>query len=412
MPLETDPLIPKTAPVLRPPQAMRAGTRPLLLERALLGYILVVIALLTLSPFRFAWPVSWEISWWGDRYDAPANFLLFLPVGYFFRLAMPRALPRPVWYALLFGGALSLTIETLQMFLPVRLTSLFDLLSNAGGSAAGAALCNAARRHLDRELPSVLTFEHPLLQVLYLTLPLMWLSSVALQGDTQRVWLLAPLGVAGAAIVSGLWRDRFADAIALSRPMLALAVLAWFLFGAVAGLHAAPHIVAQCAALVVAATLAQLYLPRPAPAREHRVEHRVLAAVWPCYIVYLFMLVLLPHAESVGTFTLTFTYPEQGFNRGMTLRIAEQLAALTLFGYLFAESCGRSRAGPRARGLRNMLAGIACALLLELVHGFLPGDSASVARWLLGSAAAAFGAMLYAQRLDIIVLIRSGARRY
>ncbi len=397
---------PITAAELQPPQPFRLRDRPMLIERAMLVYILVVIALLTLSPFRFEWPSQWRISGWSDLRDAPANFLLFLPVGYFFRLAMPPTLPRGALFALMFGGALSASIETLQLFLPDRLTSVFDLLGNSTGCAAGAILCNAARRHLDRVLPAVLTLEHPLLELVYLTLPLMWLSSVGVH-DESRVWLLAPLGLAGATTLCGLWRYRLAGADSLPRPLLAMAVLAWFLFGAVIGINAAPHVVAPCAVLIFATAIVHLYLPRLAPVREARNEYRVLALVWPCYAIYLLMLVLWPLPPTVEPFTLTFGYPELNFHRDLTLRVAEQLGALTLFGYLYAESCGRSRLQPRARQLRNLLAGVVCALVLEAIHGYLPGDRASVARWLIGCAAAAFGTLLYVARLNVILLFRS-----
>lgn len=389
---------------------MRGSDHTPVIERALLGYTVVVVALLTLSPFRFAWPETWEISWWSDRGDAPANFLLFLPVGYFFRLALPRRYPRAILSAWLFGTGISVIFETVQWFLPSRVTSLFDVLGNGLGGAAGAILCNAVRRRLDRTLPAVLTLEHPLLNLVYLTLPLMWLAGVGIEATPARVWLLAPLGAVGALTLTGLWRYRLAGA-AIPRPALAFAVLGWFLFGAVAALPLAPHIVAQSAAAVFALTFMLLYVRGPVWRPRDRFEHKVLATLWPWYIAYLLMLVLWPHTGPFMAFDFALGYPEYGFDRAFTIRIAEQMGALTLFGYLLAESCGRSEDAHRTQVVRNIAISAACALILEILHGFLAGDRASIARWLLGTMAAGFGVMLYMAQLNVVVVLRGDLPR-
>ena len=381
---------------------------PRVIERALLGYVLVVIAVLTLSPFRFAWPMHWRIDWWNDIGDMPNNLLLFLPVGYFFRLTLPRSQAWATGLALLFGATVSTLIETAQLFLPARGSSIADIVSNTSGAAVGAVLCAAVRRRFDRTLPSVLTLEHPLLNLVYLTLPLMWLTGIGVERDPARVWLLAPLGAMGALTLSGLWRYRFSAAAHLPRPALAVAVLGWFLFGAVTGLRFAPLVVAQCAAGIFLLTLLRLFVQRgPRPA-ERRFEHLVLLTVWPCYLAYLAMLVLWPHHAAFEPFDLAFGYPERSFDREYTLRIAEQLGALTLLGYLLAETFGRSTRSSRALLACNVALGALCALLMEVGHGFLPFDRASVARWLLGTIGSAFGVTLYAAQMSVMQLLRGG----
>ena len=383
-------------------EPVRHGT----VERALLAYVLVVELLLTLSPFRFSWRTDWDISWLGDLSDAPANMLLFLPVGYFVRLALQRSHPHPVRNAVLWGALLSTCVEVLQLFLPDRLSSISDILSNAAGAGAGALLCGAMRRRFDRMLPAMLTLEHPLLNLVYLTVPLMWLTGVGVETEPARVWLLAPLGAMGALILSGLWRHRFAVAADIPRPALALAVLGWFLFGAVTGLNHGPLVVAQSAFVIFVLTLLRLYVGRPAGAFDRRFEHKVLTGVWPCFVVYLVMLVWWPPVTSLLPFDFAVGYPEMVFNRDSTLRIAEQLGALTVFGYLLAESRGRSALPTRLLQRRNMLWGVGCALLLELGHGFLPNDRASLWRWALGALGAGFGVTLYAAQLSVMQVLR------
>ena len=107
-------------------------------------------------------------------------------------------------------------------------------------------------------------------------------------------------------------------------------------------------------------------------------------------------------------FDFAFGYPEVIFERDFTLRIAEQLGALTLLGYLLAESFGRSFAPTRQLFLRNLLRCAMWALLLELAHGLVPGDRASSVRWLLGCASAGFGVLLYATQLSVLRMMLSG----
>lgn len=387
---------------------MSSSIRQGVVECALLGYVLMVVALLTLSPFRFEWPRAWEIAWWGDVGDAPANALLYLPVGYFLRLALPRATPRPVLCALLFGAVLGVATEALQLFLPDRVSSLSDAVGNALGSVAGAVLCRAVRRRFERTLPAVLALEHPLLNLVYLIVPLMWLTGVGVEAEPVRVWLLAPLGAIGAVTLTGLWRYRFKLAADLPRPALALAVLTWFLFGAVTGLAHAPLVVAQCALGIFTLTLALLYQTRPPSNPERRFERKILAGIWPLFFAYLVLLVWCPLPTPFAPFDFAFGYPELIFDRDSALRIAEQLGALTLLGYLMAESFGRNFVPARKLFLRNLLRCAIWALLLELAHGLMPGDRASFVRWVLGCVSAGFGVLLYATQLSVLRMILSG----
>ena len=63
------------------------GTR---LAIALLGYVALVIVLLTLNPFYFALPVRPRLSLRVVPSDVVANVLLFLPLGFLYRLTSGR----------------------------------------------------------------------------------------------------------------------------------------------------------------------------------------------------------------------------------------------------------------------------------------------------------------------------------
>jgi len=92
--------------------------------------------------FLFApWPPRWL------RYDVVTNFTAYVPFGLFVAWALRRQ-PAARGFALTLaaGVLLSFAMETLQTFLPTRVASVADLLSNAAGTACGAALSLALTR--------------------------------------------------------------------------------------------------------------------------------------------------------------------------------------------------------------------------------------------------------------------------
>lgn len=92
-----------------------------------------------LSAFLTApWPRYWTV------FDLLANVLAYLPLGFIW---VPTLLPqRGLWWAVtlatLLGVCLSLSLETLQNFLPSRVSSNLDLGCNSLGALLGA-LCGA-----------------------------------------------------------------------------------------------------------------------------------------------------------------------------------------------------------------------------------------------------------------------------
>lgn len=69
-----------------------------------------------------------------QRVEFTANVFMFIPVGMFFLLLFGRRL----WFvALLFGVALTCAIETIQRFLPDRVSDISDILANSAGTFIG-----------------------------------------------------------------------------------------------------------------------------------------------------------------------------------------------------------------------------------------------------------------------------------
>ena len=90
-----------------------------------------------ISPFAFLFaplPQYWT------RFDVGVNLLGYMPLGFLLALPGLRSARRlwPITAAVLSAAALSLLMETLQNYLPFRVSSNLDLALNAGGAWLGA----------------------------------------------------------------------------------------------------------------------------------------------------------------------------------------------------------------------------------------------------------------------------------
>ena len=134
------------------------------LNQILLGITLVAILLLTLYPYRweanpFVWLHPKEIKnyffvFQGLNFggysrccayltyvEPAANFILFLPFGFFLSAVMAKTWVPPlkcIFLVLVISSILSFSIEFLQVFLPDRSPTLADLLMNSIGGLLGS----------------------------------------------------------------------------------------------------------------------------------------------------------------------------------------------------------------------------------------------------------------------------------
>src|SRR4029453_4504732 len=135
----------------------------------LLGYMVLVTAVITLAPFRFARPAVLTLSWLAQPAGVVANVLLFLPLGFLFRISAPRAVghvrtvvaaclvsvtfeavqlfrPAPFRgpgaaghvHTVVAACLASVALEAVQRFLPGRFASPVDVMSNTLGAGLGS----------------------------------------------------------------------------------------------------------------------------------------------------------------------------------------------------------------------------------------------------------------------------------
>lgn len=85
----------------------------------------------------------WPRYWTG--FDVASNVMGYVPLGFLCALGVLRSQPkagvaRALGFAVLLGALLSLLMETLQSYLPMRVPSNVDLGLNAAGTLAGATV--------------------------------------------------------------------------------------------------------------------------------------------------------------------------------------------------------------------------------------------------------------------------------
>jgi glycopeptide antibiotics resistance protein len=381
-----------------------ASTAPSLLRFALFAYLLSMIVLITLLPFRFQWPMQVQILAWGSPFDVVTNISLFLPLGFCYRLVRPEQRDRWGVRTLGFGMLLSVGFEMAQLFLRGRYSSVMDVAANSLGAWGGSLLYNLITHRLHERLVGQLALELPLMQLFYLLVPLLWLNVLAAGRDGTRLWLTPLLGLCGSSILAALWQHRLRPAGVVSAPALALGVAWWFLLGVMPGIPVRPVFFGLCSLGVGLAVLCLVTMPGLAGAGERRFELLTLRRVGPLYVVYLILLMLWPWPWEPLPWRASLGFAEIADRPGVipTLRLLEDIAAFALLGYMIAELRGR-REEPWLQTWQWLLG---CGLIggggLELLRGFHPQHVASLAHLIVITIAALYGGMIYRLQLTTV----------
>jgi glycopeptide antibiotics resistance protein len=172
----------------------------------LLWYVIGLAALATLTPFNFVGHVH-GYTWATTRSDIALNLAFLFPVGFLLRLARAeRAWPLAL-DALGLGILVSCALELSQLFLPTRVTSPTDVLTNGLGAWAGGLAHARVGSYLDRRLQRQLSLHLPLANLLYLVVPLISLDAMATRSWHGCLPEL-PLTLFIAEIAAGLYKHR------------------------------------------------------------------------------------------------------------------------------------------------------------------------------------------------------------
>lgn len=377
--------------------ASRTGSR---LASAFLGYLVGVVILVTLVPFDFSTGIRHGMLWSGSWSDGIANVAMFLPLGFLFRLTHEARTDRWALRPLVWGLAFSAVIEVTQLFLPSRFSSPLDVLTNGLGAWGGAIAHDVIVRRirLTPALIGALALELPLMGLVYLLVPLLWLSGLAAAGEPARMGLSLLLGLIGAIVLGAIYRNRFAPAGAVSCSRFSTLAASWYLVGAIPGLVEHPLIVLATATVVGVATgLWSAGWAREDLRGDRRFEGETLLRLAPVLGLYLLCLAGWPpwavFAPWHGEAGLMGFWGSADTDR--ILRALEHLAAFTVLGYAVAEYRGRRELGFANSALVIAGWGTAASTLLEVVAAFHPGAGASLLRGGLAVGTALYGGGIY-----------------
>lgn len=375
------------------------------LGRAVLGYLGTVVAIITLSPFRFETRPAHGLSFLWTWSDLVLNVLMFVPLGFAYRLTRPRG-QAPEWARVaLLGLALSGAIELLQLFAPTRFTSPFDLATNTLGALAGAWAFEALSRRVRGEVAvQSLALELPLMGLVYLLIPLCWLVGFGSEGEWRRLLVLGPAIMTGAIL--GTVHAAYVRPHA-STWWLPVMSLGWALVSLVPGARGDVSIIVPGTILVLTVAYLQDLQTRRASAGaaapvNRRFELPTLRRVLPVFTVYLVLSALLPLDDIDGHWrgTLALALPDRLLTQTAVFRALEQVAAFTLVGYMGAEYHGRAPRETRHSLWRLIAWSATTSALLQVARGFQPATGASLSLFALTQVAAGFGHLLYALQRD------------
>jgi VanZ family protein len=386
------------------PLAVDTGAR---LGTALLVYMLSVTMIVTLLPFHFALPDRWQVTVGDDPYDAIVSVLLFVPLGFLFRLARPRERQGSMLLVIWNAALISIAIEAMQLFDVTRESTLLDVTANIFGAWVGALAFDRIARsaRLSGQLIGWLGLEIPLMGLVYLLVPLLWVNSLATQGELVRTFTTFLIGAFGATLLGGLQRHYFGPSRAAERHHTATFAAMWFVAGAFAMLPWRPFELVGGALAVAAFCWLQGRRRLHDPGSNRRFEAALLRSAAPLYAAYFVLLVISPVLDEVGSWQGRFGFPEVAPSRVEIARLLELCAAFALVGYMAAEIRGREVMRYRDAFPRLIAWGVGLAIAAEAARGFdLYG--ASLARGILVVAACLYGGWLYyLQRAHVMWLV-------
>lgn len=366
------------------------------LAAAVLGYIVLLIFLLTWNPFYLAQPDNLNLSLRIGPRDAIRNVLLFLPVGFLYCLTQGS---QPG--AILLGLAISAIAEVGQLFMPARTPSFVDLGMNTLGSWLGAILHNllATRIAMSPRILGSLALEVPLMGLLYLFVPLLWVNRLIID-DISRWLLTALIGICGAVVLSDTYQQWWGPPGFRSLGRVAMAATLWFFVGMGPSLISQPAFGIMSLGGIAALTAVLAAIPRPTT--DHRFERATLIRLLPIFMIYLFFSAIWPPLQPLQPWHGIFGLTDHLVLDDVTInfRLLEHLAAFTVLGYISAEWRGRAELTWRRDLPRLLFVAAVGALILEVLIGFQSGPGASFLRAIIAIFGALFGGAIYHLQRD------------
>ncbi|MBX3146613.1 MAG: VanZ family protein [Gemmatimonadales bacterium] len=368
---------------------------------ALTWYLVVVIVVVTLVPFGFEPPTGLRLVGFATVADVVQNIALFVPLGFVVAFAGR-------WQPVLIGAGLSLSVELLQQLLPARSPSLIDLVTNTLGAGLGGLVYQAIRRTLMRSSRvGVLALDLPLMGLVYLTIPLLWLSGLGHDGDPVRRWLLGLVGLGVAVILASVARHHL---VPRGVPKVVVALFGGLLFavGLAPGWFLEPTFLISCSlSVALGVLLLGEYLTRAEPDGRRYEVPTVRRALVPL-TVYLLCVALWPVVDLAATWQggVLPSRPVRELGNAGILQLLELMAVCSVIGYATAEILSRAADRAPIGRVGALTSSAAAGGVLIGLRGFSPGYGASLIEGLLLGFAVWIGALLFwRQRAYVLALL-------
>jgi len=373
---------------------------------ATLAYVVATTLVITMAPFRFSSHSLHGLSMEWTTFDLVMNGVMFVPLGFLYRVTRPRGATNAWWIAIVLGAMLSTSIEAAQLFSATRYSSLLDVLTNTSGAAVGSLLFTrlSHRLRVGASAVSALALELPLIGVVYLLVPLLWLTGLASSGS-ERAWLLLPMTIFGGALI-GAVHGAYLEPAQRSGAFGLIAVSGgWAAIASIPGGRGEPLVIG--AAIAVAMGSAWLRSTATKRARlllgPHRFELATLRLVLPLFAVYLALSALWPLDAASDTWRAgleLFPALHGELSQRLVFQALEYLSTFTVAGYLIAEFHGRTNDGYHVMVGRVVCWGGGMAGMLELARGWHAQFGASILVATLAITASVFGGWLYHLQRD------------
>ncbi len=378
------------------------------LSHALLSYVVLLIALVTLLPYEFAVPEQLAPSLAVDPMGVLGTLALFVPYGFLSRRARAGRIGEHVMVIALSAALLSAALEVAQLFERSCLASPWHILAAVAGASLGAVACarvHEGERSAAGALQAML-LQLPLMALTYLLLPLLWISAAVSEDEPARLLLTISVAMMGASLLGSI--ARAVRGYTPDRPWwsVPLVALLWSLLGLTPALLVDWRYGLAGIVLVVAHTSWRGRWSAPA-FTERRYEAPALLAAAPFLLVYCIGAGVWPGSSFRSYPLVTLGMPVSEAGLLLVLPIVEMGIAATVLGYVAAEFHGRIGASLREIGPRILMQMAAVIMGLECARSVFGFEGASVVRAVLALGTAAYGAALYhLQRSHIVVVAR------
>lgn len=380
--------------------------KPKVLGAGLLFYILVVTLLFTLAPYDYSFTnwnrlnsfFDWEIK------DSIKNIILFIPTGFLLYSVLPER--KKYISATLFGFLFSSFIEFNQIFIPTRSPGFNDIVTNSIGALIGCLGHQYVKSFILARSEKLLHLGIPIMNILFLMIPLLWLSSFAAGYEVNRLWLLLLLGIVGAILVSEIYINRITDKSLTKLVIFIFLLSTWYLICIFPALAKYPKRILLFLILINIFVFLRLKYGFRAK-NDKRFELKTLNKIIPLFIIYVLLLNQWPLSIPSTSFQFSWL-TDYKLHRNFSLsiyRYVEYFAAFAMVGYLLSEYINRSK--NQLHKSRRVLKWLfIMAFFLEIPRGFHPGYTATMENVIVSFAWGIFGAGIYIMQLEYFKFVK------